>query len=673
MSSIRPRLAYNPFSLRVTLDMAPEDIIDVWHTLHIKQFDWAFEAYRRLISTLSKDVQEKLLFQEGAPEPYVVIFGKTQVGKTTLLLDLMGIDPAQMHIVSEVLRGGREQGKSATATAMEYCSSIDARWGLTIQGKTTWVNTDQEMSHELGKLRKTMESGHLIVDSPCVVLIPQHYFGAASISAPRVRILDLPGDNPANEEEQNHVYHMAKSYLPFADLILLIGRGDDLSFLRPEAISLPRIEDWQAMPNRFRIVTTYSYTAQSIKEFLCENPNADKTMLRQRLIQEIERFGIIHEAARLESLYFPLEFGTSWMSAQQNNPKLYNQISPIIAQLRGELLDQITQATTPIGRLRNTLSTHLSVKYIQRQKIAATEARFIQIGEKEKKVKSEVTSWQYAIDKEKNKIQKLEEIINSEDVEKNHLVIEKWARSFYDCLPASNIIESIRSKKKDRKTLQNLIKYYYDYLLKKRLSINLKHIKNKKYWSLVSKYITEPDKNKIRDILDNEFGPIRVQLDDYWIDTYLLSENYKKDFHSVLTAAEQAQNQLVRLWTEIWIQASNRVKTDYQNQHYQARLNLDLYLIERKKSDEQVMQIEAEKLTNRAELEHIERSTQEDLERCNRFVHFLDEEYLATLNKGLHRALDHNDDCDALLQLLSCVELKNSREELMEFAKKSTI
>ena len=30
---------------------------------------------------------------------------------------------------------------------------------------------------------------------------------------------------------------MAKTYLPFADLILLVGRGDDLGFLKPEVIA----------------------------------------------------------------------------------------------------------------------------------------------------------------------------------------------------------------------------------------------------------------------------------------------------------------------------------------------------------------------------------------------------------------------------------------------------
>ena len=133
--------------------MAKEAVMDHWHALQEHQSDWAFRAYARLIKTLSKDVQEKLQLKEEVAEPYVVIFGKTQVGKTTLLLDLMGIDPAQLGRISQVMRGGREAGKSATATAMEYCRSANGRWGLTLRSKTRWFEAEADVTRALGRLR----------------------------------------------------------------------------------------------------------------------------------------------------------------------------------------------------------------------------------------------------------------------------------------------------------------------------------------------------------------------------------------------------------------------------------------------------------------------------------------------------------------------------------------
>ncbi|MBR7358416.1 hypothetical protein G3W16_28760, partial [Klebsiella pneumoniae] len=86
------------------------------------------------------------------------------VGKTTLLLDLMDIDLQQMATLSHVLRGGREAGKSSTATAMEYRRSTDQRWGLFVQSKTHWFASDDDMTEALAQLRKQMERGELVVD-----------------------------------------------------------------------------------------------------------------------------------------------------------------------------------------------------------------------------------------------------------------------------------------------------------------------------------------------------------------------------------------------------------------------------------------------------------------------------------------------------------------------------
>ena len=63
---------------------------------------------------------------------------------------------------------------------------------------------------------------------------------------------------------------------------------------------------------------------------------------------------------------------------------------------------------------------------------------------------------------------------------------------------------------------------------------------------------------------------------------------------------------------------------------------------------------------------HIEHTTKEDLQRCDQFDIFLDEEYAATLHQKMETIFTTDDDCSALLQLLSCVELKYQREEFMQ-------
>ena len=671
---MRLQLGCNRFLPVLSPEMPSDNVSEYWHGLHERQSDWAFRAYSRLLMTLSEDVQEKLSLKDEAAQPYIVIFGKTQVGKTTLLLDMMGIDPEQMRIISEVMRGGRKQGKSATATAMEYCGSTNERWGLTLQAKTRWLDSDQAMTQALGQIREEMESGQFIAETPCVVHIPKRFFGKGHTNAPKVRILDLPGDNPANEQEQKHVNQMAKTYLPFADLILLVGRGDDLGFLKPEVITLPGIEDWQAMPYRFRIVTTYSYTAQSVKDILRREATADESVLRRRLIQEIERFGVMSEAARTETLYFPLEFGDSWMGVQASEPALHQRMSPIITRLRAELLDQIAKATTPMGRLRNTLNTHQSVKYIQKKKTRVIEIQIQKLADKEAEIAGELSTWNTSVEQALAKLLKIEEVLASQNVSVNQLLIKQAANN-PKYASALTFPPALRGEKDDRATLQKLVSDYYQILPTLQLEVSPPdHLPvSRPYWVQVRKHLPPSESRVVRDMLDDEFGSIRSKLSDYWFDTYLSSDNYQKDLSSIHGSGDAAQKTQANHMMDSWLTALKKVHGNYLSDQLAAQSDLEVKTSERGNSLQQQRHVKAEQSIQHAELERIVQRSAEDLKRCERFEHILDEEYLSELSKRMATVHDTCDACDALLQLLSCEELKHQREELMELNKQRAL
>lgn len=640
--------------------MTSGKVIDYWQRLESQQSEWAFRAYKRLVKTLSHEVQERVQLRESDAEPYVVIFGKTQVGKTTLLLDLMGIDPQQMAMLSLVLRGGREAGKSATATAMEYRRSTDQRWGLFVQSKTRWFSSNDAMAEALAQLRQDMERGELVVDSPCIVHIPGRFFRMQTTGGANVRILDLPGDNPANPQEQKHVNQMAKTYLPFADLILLIGRGDDLSFLRPEVITLPGIEDWQAMPHRFRIVTTYSYSAQSIKTLIRNDPDFDITQLRQRLIEQIERFSSLSDAAKDQNLYFPLEFGSSWLSMEANDSALYTRVAPMVSDLRSELLEQIAASTSPLGRLRSTLDTHLSVKYIQEKKTAAIERELLELKKQQQETKDKLTVWENSITQTQQKINQTEILLKDNALPVSKLLINKAAKK----AAAFEFNGSYSSEKCT--TLHRMIADYCSEIKKIHLTIESQST----YWRKVARKNIEPTRQEVQDILDENFNAIRYRLNDYWIDAYLSSANYSSDKNSVIYAADNAKSEVIRLWTSQWMAAAENAHNEYKNELTKEVMNLDVLRVEQNNALRQQTYLKQQTATCKDELKKIAVESQEDLDRCEQFVHFLDEEYLNTLNTRLNSALQEQDNCDALLQILSCVALKNQREDLMNLTEK---
>lgn len=640
--------------------MTSEKVIDYWQRLESRQSEWAFRAYDRLVKTLSSDVQDRIQLRESNAEPYVVIFGKTQVGKTTLLLDLMGIDLQQMATLSQVLRGGREAGKSATATAMEYRRSTDARWGLSVQSKKRWFTSDDAMAEALAQLRQQMEQGELVVDSPCIVHIPGRFFSLQTTGAPGVRILDLPGDNPANAQEQKHVNQMAKTYLPFADLVLLIGRGDDLSFLQPEVITLPGIEDWQAMPHRFRIVTTYSYSAQSVKMLIRNDPAFDITQLRQRLIEQIERFNSLSDAAKDPNLYFPLEFGSSWLSMAKNGSALYARVDPMVSRLRSELLEQIAASTSPLGRLRSTLDTHLSVKYIQEKKTAAIERELLGLKKQQQETTNTLNTWEKAMSRSQDKIDETDKLLKDNALSVSQRLIDKAAEK------AAVIKLSAEYESEKCTTLHRMISDYCSEIKKIQLAVENKSA----YWQKVARKNIEPTRQAVQDILDEKFSTIRYTLNDYWIDTYLSSANYSSDKNRVIQAADNAKAEVIRLWTSQWKAAAENVRNEYKSELTTEERTLDVLRGEQNKSLRQRTSLEQQTDSYKVQLEKITMDSQEDLARCEQFVHFLDEEYLNTLSERLDSAFQERDDCDALLQILSCVALKNQREDLMNLTEK---
>jgi RecA/RadA recombinase len=325
-----------------------------------RPFGWAYRAQQRFIDTLSPEIRAHLGNGGAGSEPYVVVFGRTQVGKTTLLLELMGVAAHAQQRVGAVLRGGRAHGKSATATTMEYRRSPDAAWRLGSGPDALRFNDDPAMCAALAELREAMSTRRLDDAAPVVVAIPDDCFdGSGAGGGPRM--LDLPGDNPAEPVEADHVRRMAERYVPYADLILLVGRADDLTFLYPEALALPGIEDWQLVPNRFRIVTTYSFTPYTVRQYVeGVAGELDPAQFRAELLREIDTFGrLLAPEARAPQRFFPLEIGDSWRGLEDADAPFAKRVAPVLRRLKDELKTDIRDSANEAARFRNTFDVHV--------------------------------------------------------------------------------------------------------------------------------------------------------------------------------------------------------------------------------------------------------------------------------------------------------------------------
>ncbi|KXU92100.1 hypothetical protein CR51_31180 [Caballeronia megalochromosomata] len=316
-----------------------------WLDLHEARRQWAYDAF----SDFVKDIDPELTSGYGRSEHVtVVVYGSTQVGKTTLMLDMLGIEPAHAAEVGAVLRGGRKIGTSSTVTALRYRKSSDDGWRIGVNGRSL---TNAEATDAFGALREQVEDGSVTTPDVIDVFIPRRFFSSGSEAfASDIRLLDLPGLNAANANEAAHVRRIAETYVLNADLIVLVGRINNLGFLRPVELQLPQLQDWASYPMRFRVVFTYSFSSASFREWFDENARTVE-QVRKRLVEQLELHDI-ELSPGAERYVYPLEFGQSWAALEQAEGAYFERAKSMAGELWTDFMDSVRRAANPYSRVR---------------------------------------------------------------------------------------------------------------------------------------------------------------------------------------------------------------------------------------------------------------------------------------------------------------------------------
>lgn len=632
-----------------------------WHQQN--GLTWAFRAYERFVKSLSPEIRERLAHKDHQEEAYVVVFGKTQVGKTTLLMDLMGISHAAMMRVSTVLRGGRTLGHSATATTMEYRRSEDLRWGLRIKNENRWYNDDDQITSALGELRDRMERRDLALDSPCVVSIPTDCFVTREDHGPLIKMLDLPGDKPANQAEQEHVHNMARRYVPLADLILLVGRGDDLSFLQPGGLTLPGIEDWQSVPGRFRIVTTYSFTAQSVRALVRRQGETTNAQLyRQRLIEQIEKFAPLSEDARISKRYFPLEFGASWTAAQASQPDLYARVSPLIDELKHELLRDIQNATTPLARLRGAVEARVIIKRVKENQL--------------KKMEQNIAHLRKELEQKENDLKRLRLV--AQQVSKEHEEFRERLLQLTDERLLQDLADHFKLTGSTPTGDPGARVSGFRVLISRARSSLTQRMEDSRpdtarlsdtawFWRGV-KVNFGPLSDLIRKALNPVFSSFESRLSEYILDKYWLTgsdTDYESDRRRLDMCIRTAESVTLKTTRDWWLNAAREHLQDLNNELKALQQKVDDWDSSIEESAQLVVLAQQKSEAQERDREAFKQRMDQDLKESHRFNEILDDEYLSELRHRRQGIQKQSQPARAFLELLAATQLIQTREKLL--------
>ena len=248
-----------------------------WNQLFHKKEDWQKNTFDRIKASLISAKDNRFLRFESVTESHLVmVYGKTQVGKTSLILEMIGLRDDCIQSVYDVLRAGTPRGNSSTSTAILYASSDCEAYGLAFADAS--ANSPRQISYydsegivtELIRIRQDVEQHRADPSKILYIYIPCNYF-AQNYAKNSVAILDMPGIEGRNTKEALHIQNLMAMYLPVSSVCIIVCRSNDIQSL--DALALPNGLDWKQLNHRFLLAVTSAYNDGTTKQFFRTQPS----------------------------------------------------------------------------------------------------------------------------------------------------------------------------------------------------------------------------------------------------------------------------------------------------------------------------------------------------------------------------------------------------------------
>ncbi len=144
-----------------------------WSERWERRLDWAWAGLDTFADSLPDRHVRSMFRRDAGGKPLVVTFGSPQVGKTELLLRLLGYPATSHERIAEVLRAGRSKGQSSSATPMLF--KVATEDGFRIdngsEGRSALLDEVQAQAR-FQELRDDVEHGRMPPDRLVTVQMP---------------------------------------------------------------------------------------------------------------------------------------------------------------------------------------------------------------------------------------------------------------------------------------------------------------------------------------------------------------------------------------------------------------------------------------------------------------------------------------------------------------------
>jgi GTPase SAR1 family protein len=377
---------------------------------HDQRWDWTRTAVTKFIHGFNRFDG----YVEDKEQVYIGVYGPTQVGKTTFILTLLGIEFERINQLADALRGGREKGKSATITCTIFKKTNESDFQIIWpSGQRFTCSTLEQVEQVMGQLRNEIYVEEQFSLTPLMVEIPKDYFNQEDVER-RIRdlaIIDLPGDDSKDLREMHHVNRVLKEYISRCKVCIIMEIASQMTNLTK--LDKEFVKDWTVLPEQFRILLTRSVTNGSVMRPILEGSVSSVEEYKALYRNELTR---VSEMDELETVVYPLEFGDSWMDLKQTQPDLFHQANRWVQTLFNELVEDLTQIDSPEQEIRKIKSMERYIVKKQEKEVAALQVKIertiLELEEKEYIAGGLANK----LKNENKKLERLEKAISAVDV-----------------------------------------------------------------------------------------------------------------------------------------------------------------------------------------------------------------------------------------------------------------
>lgn len=172
----------------------------------------------------------------------IILYGPTQVGKTTLIMDLIGIKNSCREELDKLLRGRSPAGSASTSSAIIYSRWNDDHFGIStknihnsddgIPERLTAKEFEQRIYEINTRNHDFNSSDSNIADIYCYY-IPEKYFDEDT-ELQNFQMIDLPGISERNEKMQKRAEEIIEYISGFVAGAIVVIKSDNIQSLESD-------------------------------------------------------------------------------------------------------------------------------------------------------------------------------------------------------------------------------------------------------------------------------------------------------------------------------------------------------------------------------------------------------------------------------------------------------